>query len=141
MWSTGCLDKTKGEKSMNILGISGLYHDSAAALCCDGEIVAAVQEERFTRKKADAAFPENAIQYCLSRLSGDDIIDAVVYYDNPMLTLDRWLHNCIQVSPDNSKIIRKSFYEIFGNRLWVHEKIKNIMMEREGGAKASAIRY
>jgi carbamoyltransferase len=71
---------------MNILGISAYYHDSAAAILVDGELVAAAQEERFSRKKHDAGFPENAIRYCLQEagleLSG---VDQVVFYDKPFL--------------------------------------------------------
>ncbi|PJJ31131.1 carbamoyltransferase family protein [Lacrimispora celerecrescens] len=107
---------------MNILGISALYHDSAAALCCEGEILAAVQEERFTRKKADSSIPINAIQYCLAQMKGE--LDAVIYYDNPLLTLDRWLQNCIAVSPDSDKIIQKSFESIYGQKIWIHELLK-----------------
>lgn len=110
---------------MNILGISGLYHDSAAALVNDGMIVAAAQEERFTRKKADASLPENAIKYCLSQMDGE--LDAVVYYDNPLLTLDRWLNNIIMVSPDNERILDKSYNAIFSDRLWIHERIRQII--------------
>lgn len=110
---------------MNILGISALYHDSAAALVCDGEIIAAASEERFTRKKADPSIPVQAIRYCLSKIGTKDAIDYVVYYDNPLLTLDRWLANCIAVSPDNERIIEKSFESTYANKLWVHEHIKN----------------
>lgn len=111
---------------MNVLGISALYHDSAAVLCGDGEILAAAQEERFTRKKADASFPRNAIKYCLSRMKEGEKLDAIVYYDNPFLTLDRWLKNCVIVSPNNHKIIEKSFDSIFGKRLWIHDFMKDI---------------
>jgi len=110
---------------MNILGVSGLYHDSAASLISDGEIVAAVQEERFTRKKADATLPENAIKYCLSQMNGE--LDAVVYYDNSLLTMDRWINNLIMVSPDNKRILDKSYKAVFGDRLWVHEGIRQIL--------------
>ena len=75
---------------MNILGISGLYHDSAAAVITDGVIVAAMQEERLTRKKHDRRFPINAVIYCLSLV---DSFDCIVYYDNPLITLDRYLDN------------------------------------------------
>lgn len=92
---------------MNILGVSALYHDSAAALICDGQIVAAAQEERFTRKKADRSLPANAIKYCLKNMEGE--LDAVVYYDNPLLTLDRWLSNIVAVSPDNERILDKTY--------------------------------
>lgn len=110
---------------MNVLGISALYHDSAAVLCNNGEIIAAAQEERFTRKKADSSIPINAINYCLSLINGP--LDAIVYYDNPFLTLDRWLSNCIDISPDNDKIIDKSFEEMFANKLWIHKMIKSKM--------------
>ena len=106
---------------MNILGISALYHDSAAALICDGEIIAAVSEERFTRKKADSSIPVHAINYCLDKVTqiGQKRgIDCVVYYDNPLLTLDRWLENCISVSPDNEQIIEKSFQSLLAYVLW-----------------------
>lgn len=106
---------------MNILGVSALYHDSAAALVCDGEIIAAAQEERFTRKKADASIPVNAINYCLSLCKG---VDAVVYYDNPFLTLDRYLTNVSEVSPENEAIIDKSFRHTMSERLWVHDSLR-----------------
>ena len=75
---------------MNILGLSAYYHDSAACLVVDGEIVAAAQEERFTRKKHDAGFPAHAIDYCLSQggLKPADV-DHVVFYDKPFLKFER----------------------------------------------------
>mgnify|MGYP006096565999 CR=1 FL=1 len=76
--------------SVHVLGISAFYHDAAAALLTDGEIVAASQEERFTRKKHDPRFPVNAIQYCLEAGEIDpDELKAVVFYDNPALSFDR----------------------------------------------------
>ena len=67
---------------MRILGISAFYHDSAAALVADGRVVAAAQEERFTRKKHDASFPRNAIGYCLEAVgAGLSDIDHVAFYD------------------------------------------------------------
>jgi predicted NodU family carbamoyl transferase len=77
---------------MRILGVSAYYHDSAAALIEDGRVVAAAQEERFTRRKHDASFPENAVTYCLSEggvaISG---LDAVVFYEKPFLKFERLL--------------------------------------------------
>ena len=75
-----------------ILGISAFYHDSAASLLVDGRIVAAAQEERFTRKKHDSGFPLNAIQFCLSEggLSGKDV-DYVVFYEKPLPKFERLL--------------------------------------------------
>ena len=77
---------------MHILGISAFYHDSAAALIRDGEIVAACQEERFTRKKADADFPAQSVAYCLKAgaLKMADI-DEVVFYDKPFIKFERLL--------------------------------------------------
>ena len=77
---------------MNLIGISAHYHDSAAALIRDGKIVAAAQEERFTRKKHDPDFPANAIRYCLEEagLTMADI-DGVVYYDKPLIKFERLL--------------------------------------------------
>ena len=77
---------------MKILGISAFYHDSAAALLSDGEIIAAAQEERFTRKKHDAGFPSNAVKFCLE-YSGTtlDKLDAIAFYDKPLLKFERLL--------------------------------------------------
>lgn len=85
---------------MKILGISAFYHDSAAALIVDGKIVAAAQEERFTRIKQDASFPVNAIKYCLEEASVKiDQLDAVVFYDKPMLKFERLLETYYGFSP------------------------------------------
>ncbi|MCF8378701.1 MAG: carbamoyltransferase [Bacteroidales bacterium] len=85
---------------MKILGISAFYHDSAAALIIDGEIVAAAQEERFTRKKADHSFPVNAINYCLHHEAISIIdLDAVVFYDKPLLKFERLLETYYGFSP------------------------------------------
>ena len=85
---------------MKILGISAYYHDSAACLVVDGEIIAAAQEERFTRKKHDQDFPRNAIQYCLSeaKCSPKDI-DYVVFYDKPFLKFERLLETYLAYAP------------------------------------------
>jgi carbamoyltransferase len=85
---------------MNILGISAFYHDSAASIIVDGEIIAAAQEERFTRKKHDEGFPVLAIQFCLKQ-SGltIDKLDAVVFYDKPLLKFERLLETYYAFSP------------------------------------------
>ena len=81
---------------MRILGISAFYHDSAAALVEDGRIVAAAQEERFTRKKHDPAFPHNAIAYCLDEAGITlDELDHVVFYDKPFLKFERLLETYV----------------------------------------------
>jgi carbamoyltransferase len=85
---------------VKILGISAFYHDSAAALVKDGEIMAAAQEERFTRKKHDASFPVNAISYCLrDTATSIDSLDAVVFYDKPMLKFERLLETYYGFAP------------------------------------------
>ncbi|AXG71358.1 decarbamoylnovobiocin carbamoyltransferase [Kordia sp. SMS9] len=85
---------------MTILGISAFYHDSAAAIVQDGKIVAAAQEERFTRKKHDPAFPTNAVKYCLEYTGKTiDQLDAVVFYDKPLLKFERLLETYYGFSP------------------------------------------
>lgn len=85
---------------MNILGISAFYHDSAAALVRDGDIAAAAQEERFTRKRHDERFPENAVRYCLeaAEITAKDL-DAVVFYEKPLLKFERLLETYVAFAP------------------------------------------
>ena len=101
-----------------ILGISAYYHDSAAALLCNGEIIAAAQEERFSRKKHDARFPQNAIQYCLDEagISMSDVTE-VVFYDKPLVKFERLLETYLSYAP---KGIR-SF--IAAMPIWLKEKL------------------
>jgi carbamoyltransferase len=85
---------------MRVLGISAFYHDSAAALIEDGHLVGAAQEERFTRKKHDAGFPQNAVQYCLDAAGiklGD--VDYVAFYDKPFLKFERLLETYLAYAP------------------------------------------
>src|SRR5580704_1934143 len=85
---------------MNILGISALFHDSAVSLVRDGEIVAAAQEERFTRIKNDAAFPMNALRWCLEYGKiGPHDVDAVVFYENPAMKADRLVKTFLATAP------------------------------------------
>lgn len=85
---------------MKILGISAYYHDSAACLVVDGEIIAAAQEERFTRKKHDQNFPKNAIEYCLTEAGcSPSEIDYVVFYDKPFLKFERLLETYLAYAP------------------------------------------
>ena len=89
---------------MKILGISAYYHDAAACLVVDGEIIAAAQEERFTRKKHDLYFPVNAIAYCLTyaKIKSKDI-DYVVFYDKPFLKFERLLETYLAFAPRGFK--------------------------------------
>ncbi len=103
---------------MQILGISAFYHDSAAALIRDGEIIAAAQEERFSRKKHDPGFPTQAIQYCLEEAGCFiDDLDAVVFYDKPLLKFERILETFYAVAPKG----RASF--VAGMPVWLKEKL------------------
>ena len=86
---------------MKILGISAFYHDSAAALVVDGQIAAAAQEERFSRRKHDSRFPHFAIEYCLKEAglrAGD--LDSVVFYDKPFLKFERLLETYLMLAPE-----------------------------------------
>jgi len=101
-----------------ILGISAFYHDSAAALVVDGEIVAAAQEERFTRTKHDESFPVNAIEYCLAEAGLDaSQLDFVGYYDKPLLTFERLLETYLSVAPRGFLSFMKAM------PLWLREKL------------------
>ena len=85
---------------MYILGISCFYHDSAACIVQDGNILAAAQEERFTRKKHDPRFPKNAVKYCLKEANiRIQDLDYVVFYDKPFLTFERLLMSYLTVAP------------------------------------------
>ena len=111
---------------MIILGISALYHDSAAAIIVDGNIIAAAQEERFTRKKHDNAIPKNAIKYCLEEAKVSIIdVDEVVYYDNPLLTLDRFISNTKSLGKDAEYIIENKFESLIKSKLYVDKHIRN----------------
>ncbi len=122
---------------MIILGISGLYHDSAAALVVDGEIIAAAQEERFTRKKHDPSFPTCAAKYCLdeARIAPTDI-DYIVFYDNPFLTLDRYMKNLLALGEKSEDLICAGFHPLFSKRLWIHNLVvQEIGLPPEAKAK------
>jgi carbamoyltransferase len=103
---------------MRILGISAFYHDSAAALVEDGRIVAAAQEERFTRKKHDASFPRNAVNYCLQAASAKLAdIDHVAFYDKPFLKFERLLETYIALAPQGFRSFQMAI------PLWLKEKL------------------
>jgi len=103
---------------LRILGISALYHDSAACLLHDGTIVAAAQEERFTRKKHDPGFPRNAIAYCLDEggISGSDL-DYVVFYEKPFIKFERLLETYLAFAPRGYASFRMAI------PLWIKEKL------------------
>src|SRR5262245_31325133 len=103
---------------MRIIGISAFYHDSAAALVVDGEIVAAAQEERFTRKKHDSRFPRHALDYCLSEggISLDQV-DLVAFYDKPFLKFERLLETYLAFAPRGFQSFRMAI------PVWLREKL------------------
>ena len=112
---------------MNILGISAFYHDSAACLIQDGEIIAAAQEERFTRKKHDARFPINAIRYCISaggvRLSS---LEYIAFYDKPFLKFERLLETYLSFAPRGLRSFLMSM------PIWMKEKLflKKLLLQQ-----------
>ncbi|MFA5118941.1 MAG: carbamoyltransferase [Candidatus Omnitrophota bacterium] len=110
---------------MNILGISAFYHDSAACLVRDGEVIAAAQEERFTRKKHDAGFPLNAIHYCLEQ-AGTTIegIDFVVFYEKPFIKFERILETALSYAPRGITQFIAAVPALLKQKLWVSEIIK-----------------
>jgi carbamoyltransferase len=110
---------------MNILGISCFYHDSAACFIRDGKILAAAQEERFTRKKHDPRFPRNAINYCLEE-AGIKIqdLDYLVYYDKPLLTFERLLMSYLTVAPRGLKSWLEAMPLWLGKKLYIPKVIK-----------------
>ena len=114
---------------MNILGISAFYHDSAACLVIGTDIAAAAQEERFTRKKHDQAFPSNSISFCLekARISISDI-DLIAFYEKPFLKFERILETYLHYAPFGIKSFLKSM------PIWVRKKIwiKSLIMENLG---------
>jgi carbamoyltransferase len=106
------------DDAMRILGISAFYHDSAAAFVEDGRIVAAAQEERFTRRKHDSAFPRLAIAYCLDEAGiAADKLDHVVFYDKPFLKFERLLETYIAMAPRGFRSFKMSI------TLWLKEKL------------------
>ena len=111
---------------MDILGISCYYHDAAAVLLRDGKIVAAAEEERFTRVKHDYGFPKHAIQFCLESggIQGQDL-DHVVFFEKPFRKLDRILMSVLQTYPRSWKVFRESMITWMIDKLWVGSTIES----------------
>jgi carbamoyltransferase len=110
---------------VNILGISAFYHDSAACLVRDGEIIAAAQEERFTRKKHDANFPKHAVDYCLREGGiGVNDLDLVAFYEKPFLKFDRILHSYLAYAPAGLKSFLMAIPLWIRERIWMKELIR-----------------
>ncbi len=115
---------------MRILGISCFYHDAAACLIEDGVIVAAAQEERFTRIKHDQNFPIHAIRYCLAEAASfDGRLDAVAFYDKPILKFHRLVETYFTVAPHGMKSFMESLPSQLREKLWVEPKITGALEE------------
>ncbi len=116
---------------MNILGISAFYHDSAACLVQDGNIVAAAQEERFTRKKHDASFPKHAAHYCVDAAGiGFQDLDLVTFYDKPLLKFERLLETYVTYAPTGFKAF------LMGLPIWLKQKL-HIPREMDRGLEGA----
>jgi carbamoyltransferase len=113
---------TQERPSVKILGISAFYHDSAAALVADGEILAAVQEERFTRRKHDLSYPANAIAYCLSEAGVDaSELDYVAFYEKPLVKFERILETYLAYAPRGVSSFIKAVPLWMKRKLWMKD--------------------
>jgi len=111
-----------------VLGISAYYHDSAAAILKDGAIVAAAQEERFSRRKHDPGFPSGAINYCLEEAEIDaSDLAAIAFYDDPALTADRIIRSSIAFAPESEKFFTKAVKSFFGVKPYFKEQIEAML--------------
>src|SRR3954470_1048034 len=112
-------------KASIILGISAYYHDSAACILRGAEIIAAAQEERFTRKKHDPAFPKAAVAYCLKE-AGSKIedVDCVAFYEKPFVKFDRILHSYLACAPRGLASFLKSIPLWIKEKIWMKEQIR-----------------
>src|ERR1700758_3335775 len=117
----------------SILGISAFYHDSAACLVLDGEIIAAAQEERFTRIKHDSRFPQNAVRYCLQEWGGDvQQLDYVGFYDKPLLKFDRLLETYVNFAPIGFRSFLKAMPLWIKEKLWMPDLIRTELAKSTG---------
>ncbi len=109
---------------MRILGVSAFYHDSAAALVVDGRVIAAAQEERFTRRKHDASFPWSAFSYCLAEGGiACDEVDFVAFYDKPLLKFERLLETSLEFAPAGFPLFRRAMATWLGDKLFLKRKL------------------
>ncbi|MBI3878608.1 MAG: carbamoyltransferase [Verrucomicrobia bacterium] len=115
-------------KPVNILGLSAYYHDSAACLVRDGVIIAAAQEERFTRKKHDAAFPKSAVDYCL-REGGITMaeVDYVAFYEKPFVKFDRLLHSYLACAPAGIRSFLMAIPVWIKEKIWMKSELREVL--------------
>lgn len=108
-----------------VLGLSAYYHDSAACLIEDGRVVAAAQEERFTRKKHDPSFPTQAVAFCLSRAGITlDGVDHIAFYEKPLVKFDRLLESYVATAPRGLRSYLMAMPVWLGQKLWLHDEIR-----------------
>src|SRR5712692_1810531 len=121
---------------MHILGISCFYHDAAAALLRDGLLVAAAEEERFTRKKHDSDFPEKAIEFCLRRagITAADL-DYIVFYEKPFVKFERIIFTSMQTFPKSARLFREAMKHWLLDKLW----IKGLIKQKLGAADSKIL--
>ncbi len=120
--------------TINILGISAFYHDSAAALVRDGEMVAAAQEERFTRRKGDASFPIHALAYCLNEGQiNTSKLDYVVFYEKPLVKYERLLETYLAFAPSGFESFRRALAQWVKQKLHIPEVIRGELGGEFGG--------
>jgi carbamoyltransferase len=125
---------------MTIIGVSAFYHDSAAALIVDGKIIAAAQEERFTRKKQDASFPVNSVRFCLefAGLKLEDV-DSIAFYDKPLLKFERLLETYYAFAPSGFISFHKAVPVWLREKLFHKREIRNGLKEISDSTKAKKI--
>lgn len=128
--------------AVHIIGISAFYHDSAATLVTDGQIVAAAQEERFTRVKHDSRFPVNAFRFCMefAGLEPDDV-DYVVFYEKPMLKLNRIMQTFLETSPHHADSFSLAMKEWRSGKFFHKRLLTNALTEASGGSWGSKILF
>lgn len=122
---------------MNVLGLSFFYHDSSAALVQDGKLIAASEEERFSRVKHDSGFPELAIEFCL-KMGGVTMadVDFVVFYEKPFVKFERMLLTAMATFPRSSAVFRESMQRWVSDKLWIKS-----MMQKQMGVPASKVLF
>jgi len=126
---------------MNILGISAYYHDSAACLINDGKIIAAAQEERFTRKKHDSSFPHHAVRYCLAEGGvGKNQLDAVIFYDKPLTKFSRIMKTFFGTAPRGLTPFLQAVPLWLREKLWIPADIESSLV-KAGAGKAGQLYF
>ena len=122
---------------MDVLGISCYFHDAAAALLRDGQLLAAAEEERFTRKKHDYEFPQHAIDFCL-RAGGIEArsLDYVAFFEKPFVKFERLLLTSMQTFPRSHRVFREAMISWLGDKLWIKH-----LIQRRLGVPASKILF